>query len=400
MRRSTLLAVVASLVVAVVWSSAAHAASASASASSVSPNPLCGSGGVSTVMYISPENAPTLSVEFDGFQLLLEQQVGRLGELRLIAGLGSPRWGPARTGSLIMSGRTLPMPLAGYCLAARNANYVRFAGLMESEQRRRLIGHRLEYSPTTWLRLGVSETAVASGDVSSALYWPFPGLPLYALQRAVSQRDRQQDSLINVNFGADLAITVPARGKRPQIEVYGELMVDDAQGAISNRDYVPDFIGGLIGARISEFAADPRFGAGVEYAAISNYVYSHRNPDCNYVYRGTVIGHRLGPDADMLALWADFRPAPQAVVSLLGAFERHGEGKIGDPWSSGHGTDRRFLTGIVEKTATLTLEAQRRLSGPAFCTGRLELATASNYGHVQGSKHSSWRIGCGIGIRL
>ncbi|HBK60334.1 MAG TPA: hypothetical protein DDZ84_06010 [Firmicutes bacterium] len=390
MRRSLLLIVVASLAVAVAWGSVAHA----------SQSPLEVSGGVLAIMYYSPDCAPALSVEYDGFQLLLGQQIGQSGQLQLIAGLGSPRWGPGRTGSLIMSGRTPPMPLAGYRFAAGNARYVRFVGLMESEQRRRLIGHRLEYSPTQWLRLGVSETAVVAGDASSALYWPFPGLPLYALQRAVSQDDRLQDSLVNVNFGADLAIVLPPCGQRPQLEVYGELIVDDAQGSISSRGFVPDFIGGLVGVRIPQFPADPRLGANLEYAAISNYVYSHRNSDCNYVYRGTGIGHRLGPDADMLALAADFRPNSRTIVSLLGAFERHGEGEIGDPWSSDEGTGRRFLTGIVEKSATLTFEAKKTLSGPAFWAGRLEFATAFNHGHIQGRTYRSWRVGAGIGIRL
>ena len=31
-----------------------------------------------------------------------------------------------------------------------------------------------ECSPTAWLRLGVSETAVVTGEASPLLYWPFP----------------------------------------------------------------------------------------------------------------------------------------------------------------------------------------------------------------------------------
>jgi len=299
-----------------------------------------------------------------------------------------------------MSGRTTPLPHAGYRLVVGKADYVRLVGVMESEQRRRLLGHRLEYTPTSWLRLGVSETAVVSGEASALLYWPFPGLPLYALQRAVSQRDIAQDSLINVNFGADFVATLPEKGRRPELEAYGELLIDDAQGTISDRDSVPDFLGGLVGVRVPRFTSDPRFSAYLEYVAISSYVYSHRNPDNNYVYRGTMIGHSLGPDADMLAAVTEFRPDSKTAVSLSGAVVRHGESEIGHPWSPAEGRDREFPSGVVEKTIKASLEVERTLREPVLIAGRLELGTTLNKGHVQGSTCTYWRAGAALGVRL
>ncbi len=397
------------LLVAIVLVSLAAARGSATAYTGDDPHRVLDAGGVLAILSNSPDYALALSVEYDGFQLLLAQTIAPLGirrafdqppKLELFAGIGCPQWGLGRAGSLLMSGRTPPMPIAGYRLVLRNAGYVRFAGLMESEQHRRLIGHRLEYSPVAGLRLGVSETAVVSNDASPLLYWPFPGLPLYALQRAVSQHDRSQDSLINVNFGADFAATLSSRGRRPQLEVYGELMIDDAQGSILSRRFVPDFLGALVGVRVPEFTADPRLGAGLEYVAIQNYVYSHRNPDCSYMYRGKGIGHGLGPDADLLMLAVDFRPNPRTVVSLAGAVERHGEGKIGHPWSPAEGANRRFLTGTVEKTAKVTLEVERTLIAPALIAGRLELGVTSNKDHVQGAAYKYWSAGIGLGIRL
>jgi len=370
--------------------------------------PLC-AGGALAIVYDSPDSAPALSIEYEGLQLLLVgaveplgpfKQPGASGRLELFVGVGLPQWGPGRTGSLIMSGRTPPMPHVGYRLGVGQADYVRFVGLMESEQRRRLIGHRMEYSPTPWLRLGVSETAVVSGEASPMLYWPFPGLPLYALQRAVSQRDIAQDSLINVNFGADFVATLPGKGRRPDLEAYGELLIDDAQGSISDRASVPDFLGGLVGVRVPRFTSDPRFSAYLEYVAISSYVYSHRNPDNNYVYRGTMIGHSLGPDADMLAVVTDFRPNSATVVSLAGAVVRHGESEIGHPWSPAEGRYREFPSGIVEKTVKASLEVERTLREPVLIAGRLELGTTFNKGHVCGSTCTYWRAGATLGVRL
>ncbi|HON42008.1 MAG TPA: capsule assembly Wzi family protein [Bacillota bacterium] len=374
------------------------------------PNcPLHVDGGLLTIVYDSPDSAPALSVEYDGLQLLLVhavepfgpfEQFGSSRRLELFAGAGLPKWGPGRTGSLMMSGRTAPLPHVGYHLAVGRADYVRFVGMMESEQRRRLLGHRLEYSPTPWLHLGVSETAVVSGEASPLLYWPFPGLPLYALQRAVSQRDIAQDSLINVNFGADFVATLPGEGRRPELQAYGELLIDDAQGTMSDRDSVPDFLGGLVGVRVPRFTSDPRFSAYLEYVAISSYVYSHRNPDNNYVYRGTIIGHSLGPDADMLAVVTDFRPDSKTAVSLTGAVVRHGESEIGHPWSPAEGRDREFPSGIVEKTLKASLEVERMLLEPVLIVGRLELGTTFNKGHVQGSTQRYWSAAAGIGVRL
>jgi len=392
----------ASVIIAAAVGAVAHAA----------PNTSCGlryGGGAWATVYNSPDSAPALSVEYGGLQLLLAGAVeplgpfgesGALGRLELFAGVGLPQWGPGRTGSLIMSGRTTPLPHAGYRLVVGKADYVRLVGVMESEQRRRLLGHRLEYTPTSWLRLGVSETAVVSGEASALLYWPFPGLPLYALQRAVSQRDIAQDSLINVNFGADFVATLPEKGRRPELEAYGELLIDDAQGTISDRDSVPDFLGGLVGVRVPRFTSDPRFSAYLEYVAISSYVYSHRNPDNNYVYRGTMIGHNLGPDADMLAAVTEFRPDSKTAVSLSGAVVRHGESEIGHPWSPAEGRDREFPSGVVEKTIKASLEVERTLREPVLIAGRLELGTTLNKGHVQGSTCTYWRAGAALGVRL
>lgn len=393
MRKLQPMILAASVIIAATLGPVAHAAP------HTSRRPLY-AGGALAIVYDSPDSAPALSVEYDGFQLLLVHAIESFGPFELFAGVGLPQWGPGRTGSLIMSGRTAPLPHVGYHLARGRADYVRFVGMMEPEQRRRLLGHRLEYSPTSWLRLGVSETAVVSGEASALLYWPFPGLPLYALQRAVSQRDVAQDSLINVNLGADFVATLPGKGRRPELEAYGELLIDDAQGTISNRDSVPDFLGGLVGVRVPRFASDPRFSAYLEYVAISSYVYSHRNPDNDYVYRGTVIGHSLGPDADMLAVATEFRPDSKTAVSLTGAVVRHGESEIGHPWSSADGRGREFPSGIVEKTVKASLEVERTLREPVVVAGRLELGTTFNKEHVQGSTGTYWRAGAALGIRL
>ncbi len=148
------------------------------------------------------------------------------------------------------------------------------------------------------LHWGVSETAAVSGDVSAALYLPFPGFPLYALQRSASQRDRTQDRLININFGADFsvwwelppgfaldgddhvrAVAQPeVSTASPRLELYGEIFIDDAQQSISNRTFIPDMVGGLIGIDLPALPGNLRLGANIEYVALTNLSTRIRTP--------------------------------------------------------------------------------------------------------------------------
>jgi hypothetical protein len=357
-----------------------------------------------------------LEIGYDGFELLVG---AGSDENKFFAGVGSLRWGPGRSGSLIMSGKAQPMPVMGYRLRRGNSDYVRFVGLMEHEQERRLLGHRLEYAPTPRVTLGVSETAAVSGDLSAALYLPFPGFPLYALQRAASQRDRAQDRLVNVNFGADFSVwwELPPRPALsgddsvralaepgvstmlPRLELYGEIFIDDAQQKIPNRTFIPDMVGALIGIDVPELPCNSRLGANIEYVALTNFVYSHKNPDNNYVYRGVILGHPLGPDSDALILTLSFRPNDRTKLTLSGAMERHGEGRIGQSWSRQYGPDDWFLSGIVEKAARVSMGIEHDLPGPLVLIGSFEHVARSNSDNILGESRREWAAKIGIGVR-
>lgn len=378
---------------------------------------LDANGEISIFLGHSNEAVPALEIGYDGFELL----VGAGSDANeLFAGVGTFRWGPGRSGSLIMSGKAQPMPVIGYRLRRGNSEYVRFVGFMESEQQRRLFGHRLEYAPTPRITVGVSETAAVSGDVSAALYLPFPGLPLYALQRSASQRDRTQDRLININFGADFsvwwelppdfaldgddhvrAVAQPEVSTTPpRLELYGEIFIDDAQQSISNRAFIPDMVGGLIGIDLPALPGNLRLGANIEYVALTNFVYSHKNTDNNYAYRGRILGHPLGPDSDALILTLSFRPHDRTKLTLSGSIERHGEGRVGQPWSRESDPDDWFLSGVVEKGARVSLGVEHDLWGPVVLAGSLEYAARSNSNNVMGESRKDWAARIGIGARL
>lgn len=340
-------------------------------------------------------------VEYDGLTLRVAGDVPVGHGLSAFAGLGTGAWGPGRTGGLILGGGVLPTPAIGYSIKADKSEYVRFACLLGLEGGRRLLGHRLEYRPFDWLTLGVSETAAASGDVSSLMYWPFPGLPLYALQRAAYQSDPKQDSLINVNFGADFVLKLGKEGSLfPAAEFYGELLIDDAQSLFgSSRGKVPDMVGILVGAEFPSLSRDGKLGMGVEYVAITNFVYSHRNSDNTYVLHGAPIGHWLGPDGDLLQISAEYRVSD--VLSFLGraAVERHGEGRLGESWFNDRPAPTEFPSGVVQREVRVSAGAEFT-TGPAIIAAELGLKAASNAGNVEGADSGGGWIGLELGMRL
>jgi len=263
------------------------------------------------------------------------------------------RWGPGRSGGLILSGEASPFRWFGYSLTAGNASYVRLvAPLQEEGQRveRRLVGHRLEYRPCPWLVVAVSETAVGSGDLSAIMYWPFPGFPLYGLQKAAYQADSKQDSLINVQLGADFRVSVG------RAELWGEFLIDDAQATLEEKAKVPDMIAYLVGAGVSGLGPEGKLSVRGEYVRIANFVYSHRNPDSAYILDGKPLGHSLGPDADMFELAAEYALGPGGpTIEAAASVQRHGEGELAKPWAEHKPPPGKFPSGEVELVFTASL---------------------------------------------
>jgi hypothetical protein len=363
---------------------------------------------------------PDVGLTMDSLSLMVG---ARVRGFELVGGVASFRWGPGRNGSLALSGAVDPMPVVGYRVLEEKADYIRFVGLMERDGNRILVGHRLNYQPTPWLSVGINETAVLSEDPSALFYFPFPGLPVYALQHVIYQQDRRRGNDANVNLGGDFTL------RFRDVEIYGELLIDDAQGTLSDRKRVPDFVGVLGGFEVRRAVGDRWVLTGnAEYTRINNYVYSHRVPNNCYTYHEVGLGHPLGPDADAVVLTlkaeglgatltggapgvaseaasagasaADPDAAPVTRIELKASFERHGEGHIGLPWRSEFGTDHIFLSGVVEKLARVELAAERRLAGGVWVTAEAGLARAENHDNLEGADWRGWNAGLGLKLEL
>ncbi|MEA4884477.1 MAG: capsule assembly Wzi family protein [Clostridia bacterium] len=342
-------------------------------------------------------DAASFGLRSDGLELLLTG--GANGQAAFV-GMASFKWGPGRSGSLVLSGIADPMPVAGYRLSLGSLEYVRFVGAMESEQKRALMAQRIEYSPWPWLTLGITETAAVSGEVSPVLFLPVPGLPVYALQHLAIKQHPVQDRNINVNMGVDFRAEFPiSRGTERKAEAYGEFFADDAH-LLWDPDPAPYLVGVLAGIDVPEIPGMRALGVNLEYVGIANFVYSHKNPINNYTYHDAPLGHPLGPDADTLILTVSYRCSPKSTLTLSGAVERHGEGYIGHSWSPGHGMDEAFLTGVVEKTAMASLGWRWAVVGPLSLNARIGFAAKGNYRHVEGTNWAGWNCEVGVGVLL
>ncbi len=391
------------------------------------------SGTMGIYLSLAPGDGLYVTPEQHGLSFLLAQDM--FGTC-FFGGLASPKWGPGRNGTLSLSGVADTMPVAGYRLTRGQSEYMRFVGFMETDRNRMLIAHRLNVQVTPKFRVGVTETGVLSGHPSLSFYCPFPGLPLYALQHVVYQHYPCTDNDINVNLGLDFSLMIrnefadcdacecgveeahqfcssppmtsayvsgsADRGLRwaDGIELYGEFMIDDAQASLSKRSWVPDFIGGLVGVDIMKRMGYYEVTLNVEYTGITNYVYSHRIPSNNHTYREVALGHPLGPDADAAIMTLTMLKGTGMLIELKGALERHGEGRIGQPWRVEHGLDDIFLSGIVEKTTRACLSFKQELWKNVVLDTSLGVARSTNHNNVQGLEWSGWCASVGIGVHL
>jgi len=249
--------------------------------------------------------------------------------------------------------------------------------------------------------MAISETAILSSDPSPFFYWPFPGLPLYVLQHVLYHQDVRPGNDANVNLGLDFSLTLgesPAGSneRAHRTEIYGEILIDDAQSTPSSRSWIPDFVGALVGLDIHRRIGTWQVTLNGEYTRISNYVYSHRVPNNNYIYHGVGLGHPLGPDADAIFLTLTARPSPRTSIEIKRTFERHGEGHIGLPWSHELGSDGIFLSGVVERRSKCALSLTQEFAKSLSLTASLEMVSVENHENTEGAQWKGWVAGVGL----
>ena len=244
-------------------------------------------------------------------------------ELQL--GQDTLQWGPGYHDSLLVSKNPLAMDMVKLQANYEPVTFTAFTGILEDMSQdinqKYISGHRAEGYFWNRFGFGVSEVIVYGNRFEPGYLNPFN---IYLInEQPISRADgRVPGSGDNVLMSVDMRF-------RPvdNFEIYGELMVDDGNPAVSFKHWDTKF--GILGGI---YLTDPLGIADtdfqVEYAFINQYAYTHVNPVNVYKHFTTPIGHQIGSDADNL--WVELRRRwTDKLETVFGyELERHGSGGI------------------------------------------------------------------------
>jgi hypothetical protein len=321
--------------------------------------------------------SPVESVQLKGQSTDFREGVFQLawgnGWLRLDVGKGAVDWGPGRTGNLLLTNHAPTYGMFRLQTGYKKVRYTHLAGSLQAREglydttrrvvdndhvriflrKKRLAAHRLEvdFSKVT---VGVHESVIY-GDRGFEPLYVMPVTFFVAVQNHLENRD-------NLAMGID-ASWRPAYG----VELYGAWFFDDlaklSPSAFSNK----------FGLQAGLFWVDPLgvndVDVRAEYVRLEPFVYSHNFAINTYENYAALLGHSLGPNADLWHLKVTHRLSASMTLSALFERERQGENftetdgtlvNVGGDAQLGRRpsdpTVRRFMTGDVELRTRLGLQ--------------------------------------------
>ena len=332
----------------------------------------------------------------------------QLGAADILLGRDDLRWGASDNGTLLLSAHGPAMDQAGLRLRLGPVTASSFFGNLDdmtlsaptarapgdtlpagTVMRRHITGHRVRWQVNRFVALGAAEVVVYGGkDRGAEAEYLIPVSIYYAAQ----WNSGKNDNILG-------AFTLELRPKS-DIEVYGELLVDDFQ--IDNKspaDKEPFEGGFLLGQRLYNPLGLDGSMLRVEWARVEPYTFNQVLPWNRYLYKGQPIGFPLGPDAQSLDLEFRYWMSEQVTWSLFYRREELGATRVGDPWPvpvSGPTDTEPFPefdhvpTGVVQQRSCIATEVwvhprpgiDLRLSG-----GQINLRNVEN---VRDADRSEW----------
>ena len=239
---------------------------------------------------------------------------------------------------------------------------------------RYVAAHRIDWHFGNTLRAGLFETVVFGG--------PGRQIDLFYLNPLIFFHGAQLNNDVNDNtmVGFDFELQ-PRHG----LLVYGQMLLDDIQ--LDDRtqgDQEPDQWGFLLAGYLADIL--PQTDLQVEYERISNWTFNQMLARNRYLFNGHPIGDVRGNDYDLATVrvihW--WRELLQSSLKL--SYYRQGEGRMDapwtQPWSQVEGDySEQFPTGVVERTATVSLGLKGYLTSFAFVDLETGVDWVCNRGH-------------------
>ncbi len=276
------------------------------------------------------------------------------------------RWGPGRSGQLLLSdwptsfhqaqlnlnlGSRLRLTYLFGSLKTHpemevlDTLYTAFGDLRTIEAEKYIAAHRLEWNPHRRWRVAFSETVVF-GERSPELAYLIPINFFHSAQHDLGDED---NSLMCFD-----ASWIPHAGWK----FYGQFLIDDMTIGKLGSDYYGNKIGWLSGLSWVQPLGLKNFDVTLEMAQLRPFVYTQDAPINVYQHWTAPLGYRYGPNSEVLFAGLRYRPHRRLLLEATWTHLRHGAnsdsvnygGNINWPHESGMSEDAKFLGGILEKS--------------------------------------------------
>jgi len=300
----------------------------------------------------------------------------RIPWLELEMGRDYLYWGPGYLSSVMLSNTAPPLDQVQLTGTYRRLKLIYFASALSPWKNchRYVSGQRLEVNFWDHLVLGGGMFAGFSPDsAQTKTTWGYfePLIPIY-FELANSGQDD------NLAVGADATLYLS------RLKLYGQLLIDNYEftwkwDTIDNR-IPPNAYGLQFGLLALPF---PGIDFRAEYAKVTEYTYYHRIIQTALLQYDVPLGHSLGPDADQLFAQLTWYPLSWGTLGIAASLTRRGDRNRGDyihkSWTPDYGPrDRRFPTGIVERTVAVGPRFTYNPTSWLHCNAGLDYTSTSN----------------------
>ncbi len=257
--------------------------------------------------YVHPEFAADNSDNNDEIDIIEGYGKIGVGKFELLIGKEQLWWGPGRNGSILLSNNTEPFKMIKFSnvLPIQLPWIFRYLGLVkgvwyltELDEDRvipeaKLTGMRVHFKPHPNIDWGLSRSIMFGGEGRPSLgardYWDV----------FWARKENEGGRLDNNQLaGADASIRLPMGKTFPvqSIKLYYDGIGEDEAGGL------PSNWGHLFGLKLNDLFRTGRTDITVEYAdnhipGETNVFYNHYLYKTGYTYKGRIIGHHMGTDA-------------------------------------------------------------------------------------------------------
>jgi len=287
-------------------------------------------------------------------------------------------YGPGRRGALLFTNNAqsypgarfhnpLPIPVPGFFSFLGNVQYDFFLARMEENRpipHPLLFGMRLAARPDRYLEIGVSRAMMYGGHGHASgigAWWDaFKGL---------ETNDPGEEGLVNQVAGFDVALTLPFRFQ--PIQAYLEMAGEDEAGLLGSSTPAPSKFAYVAGVFLPSLFGNAAYDLRVEWArnhwrgnGPAWYVHGTSGGGYAHFYRGRVLGHPMGTDAQDLSVQGHWFLLPSTYLELtLARTDRFSAGPSKERTDRGSAGIVGWLSENVRAEGDFALEKVRNAEG-------------------------------------